>query len=259
MRKSSVVIAAVGVSAAFALAACSSSGSGSSSSSAAPAGNSGGSSSSAAASGSSGSSGSGAIDGKNQKVGIILPDTISSPRWITADPTALKTACTTYKLNCNIQNANGSAQRMKTIAQQMESSGVKVLMIVDLDAASGAAIEQQAKKAGVITVDYDRLTPGGGAALYVSFDNVKVGQAQGKALTQFPQVKNQKSVQCTPQSRISPYRYTLRNVPPIPRHPIAVSNSCRHFISSGINAIESSSFGGLLARRSRLAAGVSRT
>ena len=33
-------------------------------------------------------------------------------------------------------------------------------MIVDLDAASGAAIEQEAKKAGVITVDYDRLTPG---------------------------------------------------------------------------------------------------
>ena len=83
---------------------------------------------------------------------------------------------------------------MKTIAQQMESNGVKVLMIVDLDAASGAAIEQQAKKAGVITVDYDRLTPGGGAALYVSFDNVKVGEAQGTALTQCPQVKGQSAV-----------------------------------------------------------------
>jgi D-xylose transport system substrate-binding protein len=84
---------------------------------------------------------------------------------------------------------------MKTIAQQMESSGVKVLMIVDLDAASGAAIEQQAKSAGVITVDYDRLTPGGGAALYVSFDNEKVGEVQGTALTKCPQVAGQKSVE----------------------------------------------------------------
>ncbi|WP_375481468.1 sugar ABC transporter substrate-binding protein [uncultured Jatrophihabitans sp.] len=193
MRKSTVVIAAVGATAALALGACSSSGSGSGKSSAASAGGSGGASSSAASSGSSGSGGT--VDGKGAKVGIILPDTISSPRWITADPTALKNACSTYKLSCTIQNANGSAQRMKTIAQQMESSGVKVLMIVDLDAASGAAIEQQAKKAGVITVDYDRLTPGGGAALYVSFDNVKVGQAQGTALTQCPQVKGQKSVQ----------------------------------------------------------------
>ncbi len=186
MRRSSVVIAAVGVTAAFALSACGSS-SGSKSSSTAP-----------KSTGSTGSSSSsttgGTVDGKNAKVGIILPDTTSSPRWITADPNALKADCTKYKLDCQIQNANGSASKMKTIAQQMESSGVKVLMIVDLDAASGAAIEQQAKKAGVIPVDYDRLTPGGGAALYVSFDNVKVGQVQGTALTQCPQVKGQKSV-----------------------------------------------------------------
>ena len=140
----------------------------------------------------------GTVDGKGAKVGIILPDTMSSPRWVTADPTALKADCKTYNLNCDIQNADGSAAKMKTIAQQMEASGVKVLMIVDLDAASGAAIEQQAKKAGVIPVDYDRLTPGGGAALYVSFDNVKVGQVQGTALTQCPQVKGQK---CGPVRR----------------------------------------------------------
>jgi D-xylose transport system substrate-binding protein len=139
--------------------------------------------------------GSGGIDGKGAKVGIILPDTTTSPRWVTADPAALKADCTKYNLNCDIQNADGSAAKMKTIAQQMEADGVKVLMIVDLDAASGASIEQAATKAGVITVDYDRLTPGGGAALYVSFDGVKVGETQGKALTQCPQVKGEKSVQ----------------------------------------------------------------
>ncbi len=67
-------------------------------------------------------------------------------------------------------------------------------MIVDLDAASGAAIEQEATKNGVIPVDYDRLTPGGGAALYVSFDNTKVGELQGTALTQCPQVKGKSAV-----------------------------------------------------------------
>jgi D-xylose transport system substrate-binding protein len=144
---------------------------------------------------SSSSGGGGAVDGKGAKVGIILPDTTSSPRWVTADPTALDAACKKANLKCDIQNAGGSAAKMKTIAQQMESSGVKALMITDLDAASGAAILQAAKKAGVITVDYDRLTPAGGAALYVSFDNVKVGEVQGKALTECPQVKSQKSVE----------------------------------------------------------------
>ncbi len=189
MRKTSVTIAVLGTATLLALTACSSSSKKSGSSTAASS-KGGASSSSSAPAG-----GSGTVDGKGAKVGIILPDTTSSPRWITADPNALKADCAKYKLSCDIQNANGSASKMKTIAQQMESNKVKVLMIVDLDPASGAAIEQQAKKAGVIPVDYDRLTPGGGAALYVSFDNVKVGQTQGNALTQCSQVKGQKAVQ----------------------------------------------------------------
>ncbi len=200
MRRSTWPVAAVGVAAALALAACSSSGNSGGTStppagSTPPAATTPATGSTPPASTASTSSGTGTIDGKGAKVGIILPDTTSSPRWVTADPTALKADCTKYNLNCDIQNANGDPQKMKTIAQQMESAGVKALMIVDLNQASGAAIEQAAAKAGVIPIDYDRLTPGGGAALYVSFDNVKVGVVQGTTLTQCPQVKGQKSVQ----------------------------------------------------------------
>jgi D-xylose transport system substrate-binding protein len=183
MRKTSVSLAVLGVAAAMSLAACGSSD------------DSGSSGSKSSASASSSSSSSGEVDGKGAKVGIILPDTTSSPRWITADPTALKQQCQKYNLDCDIQNAGGSASKMQTIARQMTADKVKALMIVNLDAASGAKIEQEAAKAGVITVDYDRLTAGGGAALYVSFDGVKVGETQGKALVQCPQVKGQKSVQ----------------------------------------------------------------
>jgi D-xylose transport system substrate-binding protein len=185
MRKTTVSIAVLGA-ALLAVTACSSSKN-----------NSGGGTTPAAGSTPAGAStpaSSGQVDGKGAKVGIILPDTTTSPRWVTSDPTALKAACTKYNLDCNIQNANGSPTKMKSIANQMEADGVKVLMIVDLDQASGAAIEQQALKAGVIPVDYDRLTPGGGAALYVSFDNVKVGEVQGQTLTQCPQVKDETSV-----------------------------------------------------------------
>lgn len=196
MRKGMNILIAAGAMGTMALTGCggssksgntaSGSGSGSSSSSSS-------SSSSASSSGSSSAAG-GTFDGKGAKVGIILPDTTSSPRWITADPTALKADCKKVNLDCDIQNANGSAATMKTIANGMLANKVKVLMIVNLDPASGAAIEQQAKKNGVLTVDYDRLTPGGGASLYVSFDNVKVGVAQGTALTQCSQVKGKTSV-----------------------------------------------------------------
>jgi D-xylose transport system substrate-binding protein len=145
-------------------------------------------------SGTGSGTGGGTVDGKGAKVGIILPDTQSSNRWVSADPDALKADCAKANLKCDIQNAGGSAAKQKTIAGQMAASGVKVIMLVNLDAASGATIEQQAKKNGVITIDYDRLTPGGGAALYVSFDNTKVGELQGKALTECSQVKGKPAV-----------------------------------------------------------------
>jgi D-xylose transport system substrate-binding protein len=193
MRRTSVSsLAVLGIAAAMSLTACGSSSDNKSSGGSSSKSSS--SSSSSPSSSQSSSSSSGTIDGKGAKVGIILPDTTSSPRWVTADPTALKADCQKFNLDCNIQNAGGSASKMQTIARQMESNKIKVLMIVDLDAASGAKIEQEAAKNGVIPVDYDRLTPGGGAALYVSFDNVKVGQLQGQTLASCPQVKGQKKV-----------------------------------------------------------------
>jgi D-xylose transport system substrate-binding protein len=142
----------------------------------------------------SGSAASSGLDGKNAKVGIILPDTQSSQRWVTSDPDAMKAECAKVKLSCDIQNAQNDAAKMKTIAESMESNGVKVLMITNLDSASGAAIEKEAQGKGITTIDYDRLTLGGGAALYISYDNVAVGKAQGDALVKCSQVQGKSAV-----------------------------------------------------------------
>jgi D-xylose transport system substrate-binding protein len=83
---------------------------------------------------------------------------------------------------------------MKTIAESMMTSGVKVLMIVNLDSASASAIENEAKSKNIITIDYDRLTVGGSASLYVSFDNTKVGELQGQTLVNCPEVKGKSTV-----------------------------------------------------------------
>jgi len=71
---------------------------------------------------------------------------------------------------------------MATIADQMIADGVGVLAIVNLDSESGAAIQEKAAAAGVKNIDYDRLTLGGSADVYVSFDNVAVGTAQGEGI-----------------------------------------------------------------------------
>jgi D-xylose transport system substrate-binding protein len=116
------------------------------------------------------------------KVGVILPDTKSSQRWSTFDPTYLKAAFDAAGVPVDIQNAQGDRTQFQTIADGMISSGVKVLIIVNLDSGSGKAVLDKAKAAGIATIDYDRLTLNGGANYYVSFDNVKVGQLQGQGL-----------------------------------------------------------------------------
>jgi D-xylose transport system substrate-binding protein len=131
---------------------------------------------------------------KNNKVGVLMPDTASSPRWVTGDPNEINKQCIKYNLNCIIDNANGSAQTMQAQAQSMINAGVGVLLITDLDPDSGKAIQDLAKQHGVVSIDYDRLTSGGSASYYVSFDNTKVGEMQGTALTQCPEVQGKSAV-----------------------------------------------------------------
>jgi len=167
MRKLSIGVLACTAAAALALAGCGSSGGGSN---AAPAG-----SSPAAAAG---------------KVGVILPDTKSSARWENNDRPSLKAAFDAAGVESDIQNAQGDVPTFGTICDTMITEGVKVLMIVNLDSDSGAACLSKAKTAGIATIDYDRLTLGGGANYYVSFDNVKVGALQGEGLIKCLDAKN---------------------------------------------------------------------
>jgi D-xylose transport system substrate-binding protein len=127
----------------------------------------------------SGSSGSSDASGK---IGVILPDTESSVRWESADRPALEAAFKEAGVDYEIQNAEGDAEKMTTIADSMIGNGVTVLAIVNLDSESGAAIQEKAKSQGVATIDYDRLTLGGSAEYYVSFDNTRVGELQGQGL-----------------------------------------------------------------------------
>jgi len=119
---------------------------------------------------------------KKAKIGVILPDSASSVRWETADRPFLKAAFDAAGVDSDIQNAQGDKTQFQTIADQMIASGVTVLVIVNLDSGTGAAVLAKAKAAGIGTIDYDRLTLNGGADYYVSFDNTAVGKLQGEGL-----------------------------------------------------------------------------
>lgn len=127
---------------------------------------------------------------KKAKIGVILPDSKSSARWETADRKYLEAAFKAAGVDYDIQNAQNDKQQFQTIADQMITSGVNVLMIANLDSGTGKAVLDKAKAQGVATIDYDRLTLGGSASYYVSFDNVKVGKLQGEGLVKCLTEKN---------------------------------------------------------------------
>jgi len=122
--------------------------------------------------------------GEGDTVGVILPDSASSARWETADRPFLEEAFDAAGVEYDIQNAEGDTAQFQTIADGMINAGVDVLMIVNLDSETGSAVIADATAAGIPVIDYDRLTLGGGAAYYVSFDNVAVGTAIGEGLVQ---------------------------------------------------------------------------
>ena len=114
---------------------------------------------------------------------MLLPDSRSSARWEADDRRFFEEAFEAAGVEYTIVNAEGDARAQQTQAEQAITNGAKVILLVNLDSGSGAAIIAQAREAGVKVIDYDRLTiEGPGADIYVSFDNVTVGRLMGETL-----------------------------------------------------------------------------
>jgi D-xylose transport system substrate-binding protein len=129
-----------------------------------------------------GGGGSGSSEKSAGKVAVLLPDSKSSVRWETVDRPFLKQAFDAAGVEAEIQNAEGDKSTQQQQAEQAITNGAKVLLLVNLDSGSGAAIAANAKSQDVKVIDYDRLTLKGDSDYYVSFDNEKVGQLQGQGL-----------------------------------------------------------------------------
>ena len=110
-------------------------------------------------------------------VWVLLPDSASSDRWEKDDRRFFEEAFEAEGVEHNIVNAEGDANTQLQQAEQAINAGAKVILLVNLSSESGATIIETAREADVKVVDYDRLTAAGeGADVYVSFDNVRVGQ-----------------------------------------------------------------------------------
>jgi D-xylose transport system substrate-binding protein len=119
-------------------------------------------------------------------VGVILPDTTSSTRYVNFDAPYLTKAFQRAGYSSSdfkIDNAQGSDATQLADAQSDITLGAKVLIFDPLDSTVGAQIQQLAQSHGVKTISYDRATFTGSNVYYVSFDNVLVGKLIGQGFT----------------------------------------------------------------------------
>lgn len=86
-----------------------------------------------------------------------------------------------------VEAAEGDKARQAQLADKLLGEGIKVLVIVPNDAEAAAAIVDKAKAQKVPVISYDRLVRNADLDLYVSFDNVKIGEMQAQyALSHAP-------------------------------------------------------------------------
>jgi len=81
-----------------------------------------------------------------------------------------------------VQAANGDDAVQIQQAENLLTQGVDVLVVAPHNAEVTASIVESAKRQGVPVVSYDRLIRNSDVDLYVSFDNVKVGETQARYL-----------------------------------------------------------------------------
>jgi D-xylose transport system substrate-binding protein len=125
-----------------------------------------------------------AAAGGEGSIWVLLPDSASSPRWETDDRRFFNEAFTEAGIDFNIVNAEGDAGTQQSQAEQAIADGASVIVMTSLDVGSGGAIIDLAKESGVQVLEYDRFNTGSsGGAIYVSFDNERVGATMAEVLT----------------------------------------------------------------------------
>jgi D-xylose transport system substrate-binding protein len=116
------------------------------------------------------------------QVGVVLPDTTSSTRWVDFDAPYLKQAFTAAGFTpaqFRIDNAQGSDATQLNDATADINLGAKILIVCPLDGPTGVAIAKLAQQKGVTLIAYDRAIFQGTTTYYVSFDNEHVGELIG--------------------------------------------------------------------------------
>lgn len=114
------------------------------------------------------------------KIGLSL-DTLKEARW-QADRDLFVKRCGELGATVDVQAANSDDSQQIKDVESLLTAGARVLVIVPHDGVAMAKAVELAHKAGVPVVAYDRLIRDCDVDVYLSFDNIRVGEEQARYL-----------------------------------------------------------------------------
>ncbi|GAA0178675.1 D-xylose ABC transporter substrate-binding protein [Clostridium sediminicola] len=114
-------------------------------------------------------------------VGLSLP-TQQEERWV-RDKVQMESEAERLGIDLKVQVSNNDVAQQASQVENLIAQGIDVLILAPQDASAAAASVEKAHEAGIKVISYDRLIMDTDIDLYLSFDNVKVGELQGEYIT----------------------------------------------------------------------------
>ena len=114
------------------------------------------------------------------RIGLSM-DTLKEERW-QRDRDLFLARARELGAEVLVQSANGDDRVQVQQADNLLTQGVDVLVVIPHNGEVAASIVEAAKAKNVPVISYDRLIRSSEPALYISFDNEKVGELQARYL-----------------------------------------------------------------------------
>jgi D-xylose transport system substrate-binding protein len=118
------------------------------------------------------------VSGQGPKIGFVL-DSYESDRWY-MDQRYFQEKVTELGGQCVVEVAYGNPVEQVNLCKKLIQQGVKVLVVISVDAVKSADIATLAKASNVPLISYDRLILSPDITVYLSYNNVRVGELQAE-------------------------------------------------------------------------------
>lgn len=121
-------------------------------------------------------------DRKDIVIGVSLPNQREA-RWV-KDKEAMEAYANEKGVTLKMEFNEFDAAKQKSQVEDLISQGIDVLIFVPDDVLGAAELVEKAHNAGVKVISYDNLVRNSDPDLYISFNNIRVGELQGRYLTE---------------------------------------------------------------------------